>query len=118
MLKGRKLIRAKPQTIDGLKFDSAKEANRYLALRLLERNGEIFDLVVHPVFPLTVGGKPVLIRSKGYQNGRKAKYTADFSYIDRNGEKIYEDVKGYDTPIARLRRAVIEAEYGIRIDLT
>ena len=31
------------------------------------------------------------------------------------GETYVEDVKGVDTTASRLRRAVVEAEYGIRI---
>lgn len=35
---------AKKTKIDGMVFDSRREANRYVKLREMERNGEISDL--------------------------------------------------------------------------
>lgn len=108
--------RAKPEVVDGIRFDSAAEARRYRELKLMERAKEIHSIEIKPVFPLTCGGRPVLIRSDGYPNGRKAKYTADFAYIcNRSDERVIEEVKGFDQADSRLRRAIVEAEYGVRI---
>ena len=109
---------AKPTTIDGIRFASQKEARRYVDLKLLERGGAITGLKLQPQFPLLCGGKPVQIRSAGYPEGRKAKYIADFSYVTRDGDMIVEDVKGMDTPVSRLKRALVEAEYQIRVLVT
>lgn len=109
---------AKPTTVDGIRFASQKEARRYTELMLLASAGEISDLTLQPVFHLRCGGIPVLIRSKGYPNGRRAKYVADFSYIDRAGSWIVEDTKGADTPVSRLKRALVEAEYNVQVILT
>lgn len=114
-MRGHKYF-AKKTEVDGITFDSQKEARRYQELRLLERAGEITRLKVQPEFPLEVNGRPVLIRSKGYPNGRRAKYVADFKYM-RGTENVVEDVKGFDTPVSRLKRAIVEAEYEIEIQV-
>lgn len=115
----RRLIKANRTKVDGRWFDSAREAARYVDLKAMEAAGEIRDLELQPKFPLVIKGRNVLIRSRGYPNGRKATYKADFAYtVVATGEEVVEDSKGYDTPIARLRRAVVEAIYGIRIKLT
>lgn len=107
---------AKRTVVDGITFDSKREAARYLDLKAMERAGEITRLKLQPEFPLECGGNPVLIRSKGYPNGRRAKYVADFKYM-RGTENVVEDVKGFDTPLSRLKRAMVEAEYGIQIQV-
>lgn len=82
----------------------------------MERAGEIRELILQPKFQLGTDDRPVLIRSAGYPNGRRAVYIADFAYIDkRDGQTVVEDVKGMDTRVSRLKRAVVEAQYSIRI---
>ncbi len=107
---------------DGTVFDSLSELRRWEALRATERAGGIrnlrrqvkFDLVLPPGLDRPV---PVKIRSAGYPNGRNCVYTADFVY-DEDGVSVVEEWKGVDDPTSRLRRAVVEAGYGIRIRLT
>lgn len=106
-----------PTVVNGITFDSKREAHRYRQLLILQDGGAITELEIQPKFPLEIDGKPVLIRSKGYPNGRRASYTADFRYRDELGEIRVEDTKGYDTPASRLRRAVVECIYSIRIEL-
>lgn len=111
--------RAKKTVVNGVKFDSKKESKRYIDL-LWRRDTlkEISDLELQPKFPLKCGDKDVLIRSNGYPNGRKAAYIADFRYhCNVTGRTVVEDVKGMDTPVSRLKRAFVEAQYGIRITL-
>lgn len=103
-------------TFDGHTFDSRAELRRYNELKLLEGAGKIGELTLQPKFELKCGEQHVLIRSKGFPNGRKATYRADFSYNDyEKAESIVEDVKGYDTSESRLRRAIVEAQYGVRV---
>jgi len=110
--------RNKKVTFAGITFDSQREFARWKELKLLEKAGEIAELELQPKFWLTCGGRPVLIRSKGYPKGRKSSFRADFRYYDkRTHERIVEDVKGYDTYRSRFRRAVVEAEYGIEIKI-
>lgn len=110
---------ARKQTVDGHTFDSGKEAKRYCELKILRMAGEIRDLELQPKFWIDINGAPVKIRSKGFPNGRRASYRADFSYVDvATGEQIVEDVKGgraTATEADKLRRAVVEAIHGIRI---
>ena len=76
-------------TVRGRTFDSKKEAERFLLLEQLMKNGEIQGLKCQV---------PFILCEKQYRNGklkeREWKYIADFVYY-RNGEKVVEDVKGY-----------------------
>ncbi|MEQ8450637.1 MAG: DUF1064 domain-containing protein [Nitratireductor sp.] len=102
-------------TVDGITFASKREANRYCELRLLQKAGEITHLELQPAFKLAIDGRPVLIRSRGFPNGRQVKYIADFAYWD--GEKrVVEDAKGFRTDAYKLKKAIVEAMYpGLRI---
>lgn len=111
------LIRATKQVVDGVKLDSKKEAKRYRELRMLERAGKISNLEVHPVFPVEIDGRPVKIRSRGFPNGRRVRYTADFRYYEPGRGIVIEDTKGYDTDRARLMRAIVEAVYNVTIEV-
>lgn len=109
---------ARRVSVDGEKFDSQAEYERWRELRLLERAGEISNLERQVKIPLEIGGRPIKVRSKGYPNGRPVKYWADFVYFE-NGQRVYEDKKGFDTPISRLKRAVVEAMYpGVEVRVT
>ena len=85
--------RAKKTTVDGIKFDSKKEAKRYSELRLLEKAGTIAYLAVHPKFVLQKG---FIYRLRKI---RPIVYEADFSYQE-NGDAIVEDVKSVATKTA------------------
>jgi len=69
----------KKVVVDGLKFDSKKEAKRYMELKILQAAGEISELKMQVPFQLSV-----------------CKYIADFSYM-RNGKLVVEDVKSKAT---------------------
>lgn len=105
--------KAQPVTIDGIRFASKKEANRYCELRLLLKAGEISNLEIQPRFKLFgMSGAPVLIKSKGYPNGRHATWVGDFAYFCTYREKrICEDVKGVRTPVFILKKAIVLACY-------
>ena len=83
--------------IDGHRFDSKAEAERYMVLRQRERDGEITDLRIHPAFRLTVNGIDV------------CDYVADFSYFEDC--RIVEDVKSKPsrTPVYKLKRKLLWA---------
>lgn len=104
------------EVVDGHTFPSRREARRYRQLKLMTQAGEIEDLELQPKFPLEINGRPVLIKSDGYPNGRRASYIADFRYrLTETGCTVVEDVKGMDTPVSRLKRAFVEAQFGIQI---
>lgn len=109
--------RNQPVVVDGYKFDSIRESIRYGELKLLRYAREIDQLKMQPRYPLMCGTNHVRIRNKHGQP-RNAYYYADFEYRDcKTRETIVEDVKGMDTPVSRLKRAMIEAHYNIRVKL-
>lgn len=110
---------ATKKAVGGLVFASKREAQRYEKLVLRVVLNEIDHLETQPRFPLYVGeDKPILVRSKRYTNGRHATYVADFMYYDKAiGGWIVEDVKGFDTPLSRLKRAIVEAYEDVEIVL-
>lgn len=98
------------RTVDGIVFDSKKEAKRYAELKILALAGEISDLQLQPEFRLWVSP----IDRKGNLQDCGA-YRADFLYMGRSGEIVVEDVKGMKTPLYKLKRKLVEAIYGITI---
>ena len=97
--------------VDGIAFDSKKEANRWCELKLMEKAGIISDLerqVEYELIPSQrINGKVV---------ERACAYIADFRY-KQNGEVIVEDTK---SPATRTKDYIIKRKlllwrYGIRI---
>lgn len=96
--------RAKKTEVDGIKFDSKKEAKRYIALRELEKKGSIEKLMLQPRFLLQEGFRK---NGKAY---RKIEYVADFMY-EQDGKLIIEDVKGIKTDVYKLKQKLFEKRY-------
>lgn len=94
---------AKKTQVGEIKFDSKKEATRWMELQLLERGGEISDLRRQVKVELIGQYRPLFTRT-----GRKMKLTFDFAYID-GGVQIYEDAKGMPTRDYEVRVAVARA---------
>ena len=93
--------------IDGITFQSKKEANRYFELKMLQRAGEIFKLEVQPKFEIIEA-----VRWNG-KNLRTRYYIADFAYIE-TGNKTVEDVKSEITrknPVYTLKRQLFLLKY-------
>lgn len=108
-------------TIDGITFDSKKEANRWCELRLLERAGQIKNLERQKVFELIPTQREILPEKDKYGNNklgkvieRPVKYKADFTYTE-NGKLIVEDTKGYRTSEYVIKRKLLLYLHGIRI---
>lgn len=95
--------------VDGIKFDSRLEAERYEQLKILERAGIIRDLELHPEYELIP-----LFRKNG-RTWRRAVYKADFRYILAEDDRIIiEDVKGSTamiTDVFRLKQKLFEYLY-------
>ena len=96
---------AKKIVIDGIEFDSKKEAERYLELKMLEKAGKIKDLKLQPAFLLQEG---FYYRGKAI---RQITYRADFEYVDEKGNKVVEDVKGVETPVYKLKKKLFLKKY-------
>jgi hypothetical protein len=105
---------AQPTIVDDIRFDSKREAKRYGELKLREKTGEIWDLEVHPLFPLIVqrqelAGLPAEEVVIGV-------YEADFKYYELSTiPYVVEDAKGVRTPIYRWKKKHVEAQYGIAV---
>jgi len=99
--------RAVKTVVDNITFASKKEAARYQELKLLEKAGEIEDLILQLRYNFDIKGI-----SLGF-------YKADFSYWDvSKQERITEDTKGFRTPIYRLKKKLMKALHGIDIHET
>lgn len=98
----------KKTIVNGIEFDSKKEAKRYQELLLLQRQGIITDLkrqvpyILVPAFNLN---------KKRY---RAMSYVADFVYKE-NGKEIVEDTKGYRTEVYKIKKKLMAYIYQIEI---
>lgn len=115
----------KKSIVDGINFDSKKEAKRYKELKTLEKAGIIHELqrqVKYVLIPAqyehtgevyAIGnnkGKP----KKGRLIERECAYYADFVY-NQNGETIVEDTKGVRTTEYVIKRKLMLYVHDIRI---
>lgn len=97
-------------TVDGIRFHSAKEAGRYVELKMLGLAGQLTDLEFQPSFVLRVRvfDAPVSMIV--------GKYVGDFRYFDTTTSRyVVEDVKGFRTPLYRWKKKHVELQYGITI---
>lgn len=112
--------------IDGIYFDSRKEARRYQELRLLERAGEISGIKTQVPFELVPAQYSISdeVYTKGARKGERKRgaclekavtYRADFVYKDKNGNTVVEDTKGVKTTDYIIKRKLMLYIYRIRI---
>lgn len=101
---------AKPTTVDNIRFASKAEARRYAELKMLEKAGEIQDLELQPRFELIVAGKKVGVYVADFRYRRMTPSSCTFAY-----KPTIEDVKGMKTPVYKLKKKMVEAQYGIQI---
>jgi hypothetical protein len=109
-------FQARSVRVDGILFDSQREAARYDELKQLAAAGMISSIEIHPGFPLIVKelhrvDGPEILHTVGM-------YHADFKYRDhRLGAWVVEDVKSAPTKTEayKLRKKIVEAVHGITI---
>lgn len=96
--------------VDGIVFDSKREAVRWRELQLLVRARKISCLSRQHVYELAPS-----VRIVGEKRARPAlRYVADFRYLE-NGKEIIEDVKGFETPVWRVKVHVLKALHNIDV---
>lgn len=111
--------------VNGIEFDSRKEAQRYQELRLLERAGRISNLrlqvkyVLIPTqraasFELYKSGPKKGMRKPGEVLEKECAYIADFVYT-KGDETVVEDAKGVRTKEYIIKRKLMLERYGIQI---
>jgi hypothetical protein len=94
----------RPNEIDGYKFDSLAESRRYHELKLLENNGDISHLRVHPRY---------VLQQAFDHNGlheRAITYEGDFEYYSMD-IIVCEDVKGFETEVFKIKRKLFIKKY-------
>lgn len=91
------------RTVDGIVFASKAEARRYGELKIMVKLGLAKELELQPQFTFFIGDKKMF------------KYIADFKYFNAIGQEVFEDVKGVRTAVYRLKKKIIEHQYGIEI---
>lgn len=97
---------ARKTMLDGIVFDSKKEAERYAYLNMLQKAGRIRDLrrqVEYELFPKHDGLRAI-------------KYYADFVYTEADtGRIVVEDAKGVRTPEYKLKKRIMLERFNIEI---
>ena len=111
--------------VDGITFDSKKEANRFRELQLLERAGKITALQRQVKYVLIPTQREFSneIYKKGAHQGhfkpgkvleKECSYIADFVYY-KNEKTVVEDTKGFRTEAYKIKRKLMLERYGIQI---
>ena len=100
---------AKKTVVDGIEFDSAKEAKRFTKLRDMERAGKIQHLRLQVPFELVPS-----FECDGVKY-REMRYVADFVYV-RDGKVVVEDCKGFKTPEYKMRKKLMAYVNHINIE--
>lgn len=103
----RNKYNAQPVVIDGHRFASTKEADRYRTLCVLQQQKIIRGLTLQPRYKFIVAGKMC------------GTYVADFRYwLTRDNRVVVEDVKSpaTRTRLYILKRNLLEALHGIVVE--
>lgn len=90
---------AKKTNVDGITFDSKKEAEFYCDLKLQAAIGDIDGFCMQPVFILAPG----------------LKYKADFIVFHKDGHFEIIDTKGFKTKEYIAKKKVLEDKYNLKI---
>lgn len=94
--------------VDGIKFQSKKEAEYYGKLKIRKRAGEILDFERQKVYKIFVKGELI------------CKYIADFVVTFPDGIVVVIDVKSVATrknPVFRIKQKLMQAVLGIKIEI-
>ena len=86
--------------LDGINFDSKKEAKYYIELKLRIKSGEVIFFLRQVPFDLP----------------GKVKYRIDFQEFHSDGTVHFVDVKGKKTDMYIAKKKIVEALYPIEIE--
>ena len=90
----------KKVTVDGITFDSKKEARYYCDLKVRVKAGEVITFLMQVPFHLTAG----------------VKYVADFMEFRADGSVHVIDTKGVKTDVYKLKKKQVEELYPVVIE--
>lgn len=85
--------------VDGITFDSMKEAKYYTQLKALKESGEV----------------SWFIRQVPFQLPGKIKYVADFLVVYSDGRIEIVDVKGFMTTVFKMKAKLLEETYPFKL---
>lgn len=88
-----------PTEVDGVKFQSKKEARYYQDLLLAKRSGDLLFFLRQAPLHLPGG----------------VRYVVDFIEFWKSNEVRFVDVKGVKTPMYKVKKRLVEATYPITI---
>lgn len=102
---------AKRKVVDGIEFDSTREANVYVQLKAQQMAGKIAHLELQPEFLLQEA-----FRDSQGKKHRQVRYRADFEFFrirpdHMTDQRVVVDVKGFATPVFRLKEKLFRAKY-------
>lgn len=95
-------------------YASKKEYYRSEKLKILQKIGEISDLKEQVSFEL-IPAQYEMIDGKKKCIERAINYIADFTYLDKKGNFIVEDTKGFRTQSYIIKRKLMLFIHGIKI---
>lgn len=100
--------RAKKTVVDGITFDSKREAAYYGELKIREKAGEVSGVELQRSFAL-IGPDGSLICT----------YKADFCFLDHQQDSRFRvvDTKGVITPEFRLKKKLMRSLLGIEVEV-
>ena len=118
--KGPNKYHARKAVVDGITFDSRKEAERYMVLKEKAEKGQISGLQRQVKFILIPAQRePDQIGPRGGKKPgklleRECAYIADFVYTE-NGQQVVEDTKGMRLSDYIIKRKLMLWVHGIKI---
>lgn len=110
--------------VDGIRFDSKKEANVYQQLKILEKEHCITELTRQNKYTFLINDEPVryitdkLNKDGTPKKGRPLTYVDDFKFFDfKTNSYIVVDVKGIQTDAFKIKRALMKSINNISIEI-
>lgn len=109
--------------VDGIVFDSKKEAKYYKIFKAKEESGEISDLrrqVVYELIPAVFEDRIKHLKTKDKIERKRVQpaitYVADFVFVDvASGTTQVIDIKGFRTAVYKLKKRMMRALKNIDI---
>lgn len=92
---------AKPTVVDGIRFDSKREASYYSKLKLEQEGGKVLFFLRQVPLHLPGGTKLVI----------------DFLEFHTDGTARFVDVKGVVTDVFKIKKREVEAFYPIEVEI-
>jgi hypothetical protein len=97
----RHKFRAKPSDEDGIRFASKKERAYYQGLKLRQKSGEVL----------------FFLRQAPFHLPGNVRFVVDFIEFWSDGTVHFIDVKGFDTPLGKLKRKQVMDIYPINVEV-